>query len=134
MSDAAFSCFLAGSGTPKKQQGKSMDGVTDESRKRLGDFLWHCALQAGFTSQEQLAKYVSEKSHIYVNESAINTIVGARWKRSFNFTHMMAIIDSDVLKFADGRSLDYNDVMETLRGRLDPFTQERLGNGSEKPA
>lgn len=108
-----------------------MEGVTDASRKLFGTFLWHCAQREGFTSQEQLAKHIKEKTRINVNESAINAIVAARWSRSFNFEHMIAIVEAHVLKFEDGTSLEYNHVMDILRDKLDPFTQTRLENGAQ---
>jgi hypothetical protein len=107
-----------------------MDGLSDEGKKRFGAFLQHCIDQAGFTSRASAAKFIHEKSGIVIPESKLTDLVNATWASKFDFNHMFALLDSGILKFNDDRRLDYNDICEALRGKLDPFTGEQLTNGN----
>lgn len=108
-----------------------MDGLSDEGKKRFGAFLQQCIDRAGFTSRSEAAKFIQTKTGIPVPESKLTDLINATWRNKFDFNHMFALLDSDLLKFADGRSLDYNDMVAVLKGKLDPFVEEKT-NGLEK--
>lgn len=110
--------------------------ISYESRKTFGAFITDCALryQPPLESQKEIAAFVSQKTGIKVPESAVNTYVGARWESNPNLNYLIAFIDSGLLRFPPevegGRLLEFNDVMEILRGHLDPLTGERRKNGN----
>lgn len=109
-----------------------MDGLSDEGKKRFGAFLQHRIDGAGFSSRAAAAKFIHDRTHIRIPESKLTDLVNATWGNKFDFNHMFALLDSGLLKFDDQRFWDYNDLCEVLRGKLDPFTGERLANGNGK--
>ncbi len=113
-----------------------MDGLSDDGIKLFGKFLQHCGEQQGLMTQKAIAEWVAEKSGIYIPISQMGTLLKGRWERSFNFNYLFAVLDSAILRFPEsvekGRLLEYNDVMEILRGRLNPFTGQRMGSNGAR--
>lgn len=109
----------------------AMEGITDAGKRRFGAFLQHC-LDETYGSRSAASIAILEETGIRISESKLAELVHAQWLDKFKFDHIVALILSGCLKFPDGSLLDFNDVMEIFRGKLDPFTQERLGNGMAK--
>lgn len=108
--------------------------ITEEGKKLFGEFLRHCGQRSGLTSEKAIAEFITEETGIRLPEAQVNSLVSALWKDKFKFDYMVAIVASGILRFPDevegGRLLEYNDIMEIFRGRLNPFTGERHTNGA----
>lgn len=114
--------------------GKTMQ-LTDEGKKKFGEFLKDCGTRLELTSEQAIAQFVTTESGIRVPPSAINAFVRADWQTNPNINYLNALLISGLLKFAphvkEGRSLEFNDIVAVFCGELDPFTGKCKGkNGA----
>jgi hypothetical protein len=122
---------------PLSEAGKGdLRMITEEGKRLFGEFLRGCGQKNGLISERAIAQFLTQETGIRVPEAQINSLVSSLWKDKFKFDYMFAILDSGLLRFPEGvenaRLLEFNDVMEILRGHLNPFTGERLDTPTAK--
>jgi hypothetical protein len=100
-----------------------MKDATDVGKRRFGDFLQQCLERNGYISLSAAASAIAAKSGIPIVGSDLAVLIHAQWQDNFDFNHIYALLLSDTLRFpSDGRSLDFNDIIRTFKGEIDPLT------------
>lgn len=106
--------------------------ITDQGRKTFGEFFKKSRLEKGLNSLDATAKWLTNEikerkgSTIKVSSDTVRRIEDGHWKEGFAFNSLMVILAVELLRYPDGKPMDFHDVMEILCENLDPFTGKQI--------
>ena len=101
-----------------------MSGVTDAGKKRFGMAV-RGARQALDLNQAEFATWLAQQTDIEIGTSQINTLERGIWANSVAPDTLIAIVESKILKFPDGKPFTLEDCVDVMRERIS-LTGERI--------